>query len=318
MAQKMVVPITFRIAQGALVRTETIAQDVIKVGRDQKSHLRIDDEGVARMHAVIEVKPDDVQIIDLGSGTQVNGQAINKASLRTGDVITLGGAQITVEVGEAREVGSFVSPALAAPLGAAASALVVAEGGSSPITSTSLVGEGEEIYQLIKRGEINPHEVEEVGSHAVEISVMWKSSILHVAHLRDSQSFVLTGKDPTLTPASKITGALWGVGGVLMAVGAAKADPQHLNDNSGLVVGGVGALTALVGSGIGINLSHKNEDRLSDVSQFTVGPEILGGASELPVVVNNAGTRFVFLPGATGEVELQGVKRSLDDGAGCL
>ena len=44
MAQKMVVPITFRIAQGASVRTETIAQDVIKVGRDQKSHLRIDDE----------------------------------------------------------------------------------------------------------------------------------------------------------------------------------------------------------------------------------------------------------------------------------
>ena len=60
MAQKMVVPITFRIAQGGSVRTETIAQDVIKVGRDQKSHLRIDDEGVARMHAVIEVKPDDV------------------------------------------------------------------------------------------------------------------------------------------------------------------------------------------------------------------------------------------------------------------
>jgi TonB family protein len=314
MAQKMVVPITFRIAQGGSVRTETIAQDVIKVGRDQKSHLRIDDEGVARMHAVIEVKPDDVQIIDLGSGTQVNGQAVNKASLRTGDVITLGGAQITVEVGEVREAGTFVPPSsLAAPLGAAASALVVAEGGSSPITTSSLAGEGEEIYQLIKRGEINPHEVEEVGTHAVEVSVMWKSSILHVAHLRDSQNFVLSGKDTALAPADKVSGALWGVGGLLMMVGASKADPQHLADNTGLMIGGAGALTALVGSGVGIKLSHKNEDTLSDVTHFTVGPEILGGASELPVVVNNSGTRFVFLPGATGEVELQGVKRSLDD-----
>ena len=83
MAQKLVVPLTFQIRQGGqVVRTESVAQDVIKVGRDQKSHLRIDDEGVARMHAVIEAKPDDVQIIDLGSGTRVNGQPVNKATLR--------------------------------------------------------------------------------------------------------------------------------------------------------------------------------------------------------------------------------------------
>ena len=51
MTQKLVVPITFQIYQGDnLVRTETIAQSVIKIGRDQKSHLRLDDESVSRMH----------------------------------------------------------------------------------------------------------------------------------------------------------------------------------------------------------------------------------------------------------------------------
>ena len=50
------VPIKFEIYKGdALVREETLAQDVIKVGKLASSHLRIDDETVSRMHAVIEV-----------------------------------------------------------------------------------------------------------------------------------------------------------------------------------------------------------------------------------------------------------------------
>ena len=109
MAQKLVVPITFQIYQGGNhVRNETIAQDVIKIGRDQKSHLRIEDDSVARMHAVIEAKPDDVQIIDLGSGTQVNGHPVNKCSLRSGDTFQVGSTRVVVEIGQARE---FVAPA---------------------------------------------------------------------------------------------------------------------------------------------------------------------------------------------------------------
>src|SRR6185295_11949775 len=100
MAQKLVVPVTFKIYHGdTLVRTETIAQNVIKIGRDQKSHLRIEDDTVSRMHAVIEAKPDEVQIIDLGSGTYVNGQAINKCALNTYDEIQVGNTRIVVEMG---------------------------------------------------------------------------------------------------------------------------------------------------------------------------------------------------------------------------
>ena len=40
---------------GALLRRETLAQDIVKVGNDPKSHLRVDDAQAARMHAVIEV-----------------------------------------------------------------------------------------------------------------------------------------------------------------------------------------------------------------------------------------------------------------------
>ncbi|MEQ9647447.1 MAG: FHA domain-containing protein, partial [Sandaracinaceae bacterium] len=63
------VPLTFSIYKGdELERTETLTQDIIKVGKLPSSHLRIEDDNVSRMHAVIEVTgPDEIFIIDLGS-----------------------------------------------------------------------------------------------------------------------------------------------------------------------------------------------------------------------------------------------------------
>jgi TonB family protein len=103
------VSMTFKIHQGdAPVRTETLSQDIIKVGKLPSSHLRIEDENVSRMHAVIEVTgPDEIYIIDLGSaaGTIVNGKKVNKCKLQNGDEIVLGGARVVVEIGAAASAG---------------------------------------------------------------------------------------------------------------------------------------------------------------------------------------------------------------------
>lgn len=99
------IPLTFRIYKGdALLREETLSQPVIKVGKLSSSHLRLDDDSVSRMHAVIEVSgPGDISIIDLGStkGTVVNGQKVNKAKLQDGDQIALGDIRIELAIGEA-------------------------------------------------------------------------------------------------------------------------------------------------------------------------------------------------------------------------
>ena len=42
-----------------LVDTQTLSQDVIKIGKLKSSHVCLDDEAVARMHAVIEVSGDE-------------------------------------------------------------------------------------------------------------------------------------------------------------------------------------------------------------------------------------------------------------------
>ncbi len=102
---------------GRLVRTEQLAQSVIKIGKQASSHLRIDDEDVSRMHAVIEVGgPDEVYVIDLGSssGTFVNGQKVNKSKLKSGDEITLGQTSVRVSIGAAAAAAAPAPTAAAA------------------------------------------------------------------------------------------------------------------------------------------------------------------------------------------------------------
>ena len=115
------VPLKFQIFRGdELVREEVLSEPVIKVGKLASSHLRLEDDSVSRMHAVVEVNgADDVQLIDLGStrGTLVNGERITKVRLRPGDEINFGDVRVVVsflDEEEATVVAPHVSAAAAA------------------------------------------------------------------------------------------------------------------------------------------------------------------------------------------------------------
>src|SRR5690348_5927945 len=101
------VPLTFRIFKGdQLLREERLSLSVIKLGKVPSAHLKLDDETVSRMHAIIEVNgPGDVSIIDLGStkGTFVNGQKVNKAKLHSGDTIVVGETRIELAIGASED-----------------------------------------------------------------------------------------------------------------------------------------------------------------------------------------------------------------------
>src|SRR5213075_2378513 len=112
------VPLRFQIFKGdELVREEVLSQDVIKVGKLASSHLRIDDETVSRMHAVIEIAgPDDISLIDLGStrGTTVNGERITKTRLQSGDEVMFGDSRVHVTFLDAAQA-QLTPPPQAAP-----------------------------------------------------------------------------------------------------------------------------------------------------------------------------------------------------------
>ena len=98
---KAKVALTFALYQGdQLVRRDTIAQDIVNVVKDPRSHLRVEDDLASRMHAVIEVaSASDITLIDLGNepGTLVNGQRVNKCKVRPGDQIQIGSTLIHLE-----------------------------------------------------------------------------------------------------------------------------------------------------------------------------------------------------------------------------
>ncbi len=123
MEGKAKVALTFALYQGdQLVRRETIAQDIVKVGKDPRSHLRVDDDLASRMHAVIEVAgPNDITLIDLGNepGTMVNSQRVNKCKIRPGDQIQIGSTMIQLE---SAELAGAVSAAGSNPSNAAPTA----------------------------------------------------------------------------------------------------------------------------------------------------------------------------------------------------
>jgi hypothetical protein len=93
--------------------TETFDQDVIKIGRLSSAHLVLPSPLVSRMHAVIERTQDGPVIIDLGSetGTGVNGQAVNKATLRSGDTIQIGTYTLFISFDDAPSAPEWGAPA---------------------------------------------------------------------------------------------------------------------------------------------------------------------------------------------------------------
>jgi pSer/pThr/pTyr-binding forkhead associated (FHA) protein len=119
---KAKVALTFALYQGEqLIRRETIVQDIVKVGKDPRSHLRVDDELASRMHAVIEVaSPGDITLIDLGNepGTLVNGQRVNKCKIRPGDQVQIGSTLIQLEEAQIQTSGAVDEVVTSAPAAA--------------------------------------------------------------------------------------------------------------------------------------------------------------------------------------------------------
>src|ERR1700730_9452438 len=143
---KAKVALTFALYQGdQLLRRDTIAQDIVKVGKDPRSHLRVDDDLASRMHAVIEVaSPADITLIDLGNepGTLVNGQRVNKCKVRPGDQIQIGSTLIVLENAEPAtasppQVPTPAPPAYGAPAAQAAYAAPAAAPAANPFAGAN-------------------------------------------------------------------------------------------------------------------------------------------------------------------------------------
>lgn len=65
---------------------------VLTLGRDMDNHVVVNTDSVSRRHAIIEYGENERYIVDLGStnGTYLNDHLIERAQLRTGDLLKIG------------------------------------------------------------------------------------------------------------------------------------------------------------------------------------------------------------------------------------
>src|SRR5262245_60523064 len=72
----------------------------VVIGRSEDATLYVNSPRLSRRHCQVLVGPSGLELQDLGSanGTFLNGRKVDRALLRTGDVIQVGGIAITVEV----------------------------------------------------------------------------------------------------------------------------------------------------------------------------------------------------------------------------
>ncbi len=221
--------IKFRISKhGEFLREETLSQPVIKIGKLSSSHLKLEDDSVSRMHAVIEITSGgDVSVIDLHSatGTLVNGQKVNKAKLQTGDQLTIG--DMTVEVSIQSEAGAVAAPAVVAPavvapppsagLSAPAAPALMA----SPAVATASAPSFSAPTFAAPPGASAPPmgggfgavaiDAEEAGPQVVEVQAMLGNSMVGVKHSINPRAGKVTG----------MTKMLLAIGAVLLLASAA-------------------------------------------------------------------------------------------------
>jgi pSer/pThr/pTyr-binding forkhead associated (FHA) protein len=203
--------LTFAVYHGnILLRREALTQNIIRIGNDPRSQLRLDDPTVARMHAVLEVAPEnDVTLIDLGyeAGTYVNGARVNKCRLNKGDELRIGDTRLVLErlAEQVNDVVPATQPAVVAANRSVQNPFmtdhrrIFAAIGQGPVANDGHIEE-HFTYKLIRSGpDVNPQEVELIDVNAVEVMVLWGQNVLHVAHLRAGESFTL-GEEQGSTP----------------------------------------------------------------------------------------------------------------------
>ena len=167
------VPIKFQVFKGdELVREEMLSEPIIKIGKLASSNLRLEEETVSRMHAVIETASSgQPELIDLGStrGTTVNGVRISKVILKPGDQVQFGDSRVIVSFA-AHNDNSAVTPA---PLGIESPPRAEAPA----VFSTGLPASPSQAASEVELQD---------GSKAIEVRSVYRGVVTSTRHLTDA------------------------------------------------------------------------------------------------------------------------------------
>ncbi len=299
--------LSINVYRGAtLVASHTdLNQEVVKIGRIKSCHLCLEDEALARMHAIIERTEDELRAIDLGSpaGISVNGARVDRsAALCDGDSIELGPYRLEVQIKTA-------APVLTPP--------------ARPQTPRRAARRPSAIT-------VDPREVEiHDGTRVAEVIAVYGDTVLDVQHVGQRE------ERRASAPTWMALGGLLALGGVAMfgyeasrdwdgyreAAQAAVVDGAPTPVKPGTGLGGLGLGLAL----LGLVPFSVGAIRLSDASQrdysigegheasFPMDGGKLPSRERFPLVEDEDGELTLsFTADMDGEVHYDGEQLSLD------
>ena len=268
--------LTFEISNGdQLLRREEISAESVTIGRGPAAMLRIEDDALAELHAVVNVKEDGtVQILDLGSseGSKVNGETVSgNANLSTGDTISVGPINIALTIESPEEAVEEATQPVPEDeeeventdqVPEAIVAAAASEAAAEDAANASIADAGEDVMAFIMRSGTATSDagVDRKKAKVLEVAEIWADAVMDVKHYDPATATV---------PVGSSTGYRWRFIGLPM----------------GWVPPGFAKLAWLLAP----TLSEAPEERRND---FYVPPE------DLPhddfVMFENSGGHFVF------------------------
>ncbi|MEM7154681.1 MAG: TonB family protein [Myxococcota bacterium] len=310
-----------------LVGSTSLTRDVIKIGKLRSSDLFLEDDSVARMHAVLEVTDSDLRLVDLGSatGTSINGRRVEKsAAMSVGDSLTVGPYRLEVKsIGPA----ATVMTAAQAPFGATAAPRVE----MSSIAAAPAMPAAAPPTTVAPRATlpVSLDEVEDSEHHVAEVIASYGGTVLDVRHVGQVRN------RRRQAPAMFAVGAMMLLAGAGVLANEVNQDwesYQAARDEAatlgraapeapGTGLGGLGIGLALLGLvPFGLGMARRDDVGLEKYTlgethdaTFHVPTEGLPGSDEAFALVSRHGDDYLlrFTPEMKGEVTIGGQRMDL-------
>lgn len=307
---------------GQFVDQKTLEQGVIKIGKLRSSHLCLDDESIARMHAVIESSGSDVRVIDLGghTGTLVNGQRIDKnASLADGDALDFGPYRVEVEMLYSAGISAAGFGAVM-PVAPAAAVPTHAHRSSAAPAITPQVTPQPVIDPAPSRAPLTPDasEVEKPDTRVTEVVASYRGTVLDAQHVGQ-----VRGRRNSAPMFLGAAAALMLCGAGMLAVevtqdwegyAAAKATAietgAEMPEVPGYGLGGLGMglmLLGLIPMGLGMTRLQDRGMNAYRIGESSDAQLTVAGQDSFPLVKEAAGGHVLnFTQAMEGEVSVGG------------
>jgi hypothetical protein len=201
MDQPFVTPITFDVIRGGvIVGTELVAEPFVVLGRDGAAHLWVDDPALSACHVMIESSANEVSLVSLGAETFVNGLAVERCLLCSGDELRVGHTTMRITFGEPVE---FVAKRAVASE-PAVEAIVATHYRDTARAERPVI----DAMNLLEARSISEDDEREAGAPSVvELSIVWNDKLLHVAHIEGDERFVLRSEPSTWAGAGFVVGS---------------------------------------------------------------------------------------------------------------